>query len=328
MKPASEETHSFLENFSGDWIAGNPKAVKMLWELVAGQDDQNTLNRLLKSLVIRYTEAEKVISQQNQELLKKQAGLDEDLKASARIQLALLPQKPPKLPGISISRKFLPSNQIGGDILNFFEPDQKHLLFYVLDVSGHGVPAAMVTVYLSQLLQPAAGITVTVDESSRVVTPTPPNRVLELLEKNFSYQRFKQYFTMVYGVIDTTTGQTEICNGGHPMPILMQPGQPLQLIQPGASLVGMGMNKTFTQLSLRLLPGARLVVYTDGITEARDLKKEFYGEERLHQCLSKLLPEPAPCILDAVLADLEGFTKGCRLEDDVTIMVLDYQGPN
>jgi sigma-B regulation protein RsbU (phosphoserine phosphatase) len=325
MNATSEEIHSLLSHFTNDWIAGNPQAARMFWQLVASQIDQKAVNELLKGLVIRYNEAEKLIARQNQELRTKQARLDADLKSAAGIQLALLPQKPPQRKSLGVSHQFRPCNRIGGDILCFHELDAEHVLFYILDVSGHGVPAAMVTVYLSQMLQPAAGITVTLDDRGKPV-PVSPARVLGHLEQGFSYQRFKQYFTMVYGVMNTATGTTEIANGGHPQPVLMQPGKPVQLIEPGGSIVGMGMNKDFSQTTVTLEPGARLVLYTDGITEARDAKREFFGEERLHQLLLNLRAEPLERFAEAVFADLESFTSGCPWDDDVTFMVLEFRG--
>lgn len=131
-------------------------------EVVARVRSQLKIRRLTKEII-----------RVNQELIKKQKYLDEDLKAAAGIQKSLLPQKLPETDNFDFAWEFLPCDLIGGDIFNVFLLDDNHLGVYMLDVSGHGVPSAMVTVSVSQILQPHSGYMIKQD-----ATPFPHPKIL------------------------------------------------------------------------------------------------------------------------------------------------------
>ena len=130
---------------------------KEMLECWATIKDNELNNRLLQDLVFRYAKAEKKLVALNQELIEKQERINDDLAAAAEIQKSLLPKEAGEFDHFSIAWYFEPCEHIGGDILNILQLDDHLWAIYVLDVSGHGVPAAMLAVSVSQLLQPHTG---------------------------------------------------------------------------------------------------------------------------------------------------------------------------
>ena len=131
--------------------------VKQILEYWASFKDTEVNNQLLQELVFKYSAAEKKLKQLNQELREKQKRLNEDLAAAAEIQKSLLPHTVGSVENLEVAWKFEPCEHMGGDIFNLFQLDDAHWGIYMLDVSGHGVQAAMVTVSVSQFLQPNSG---------------------------------------------------------------------------------------------------------------------------------------------------------------------------
>lgn len=130
----------------------------------------------------------------NEELLKKQEALDEDLKAAAGIQRSLLPQEPPDAGIVDVAWRFMPCERIGGDIFNMIRLDKTHWGIYMLDVSGHGVPSALVAVSVSQILHPQQGLLL-----KKIIKPPPfyeiisPGEVLNLPDREYPIERFNKF---------------------------------------------------------------------------------------------------------------------------------------
>ena len=188
--------------------------LKELLEYLAEEKEKDINRRLLRDLVSKYALAEKRLRSFNNELIEKDQRIDTDLKAAAEIQKSLLPQNTFFEENLEIAWKFEPCEHMGGDIFNIFKIDAEHLGVYMLDVSGHGVPAAMVTVSVSQFLQQNS---VQLQKNSSIM---PPVEVLDALDKEFPFERFNNFFTITYFIINVKTGDTVYSNAGHPSPIL------------------------------------------------------------------------------------------------------------
>jgi sigma-B regulation protein RsbU (phosphoserine phosphatase) len=170
----------------------NNQLIKVLLGFLANLKDNEINKRLLGELVSKYALAEKQLRNLSNELIKKQQLLDEDLKAAAEIQKSLLPQKFFVAENLEIAWIFEPCELMGGDIFNFFQIDPEHLGIYMLDVSGHGVPAAMITVSVSQFLQQNIVHLLKDKENSSLMAPA---QVLHALDKEFPFERFNNFFS-------------------------------------------------------------------------------------------------------------------------------------
>jgi sigma-B regulation protein RsbU (phosphoserine phosphatase) len=263
----------------------------------------------------------------NQDLRHKQERLDEDLQAAARIQRSLIPAGPPHIAGVRVAWRFTPCDRIGGDIFNLYPLDERHLALYVVDVSGHGVPAAMVTVSLSQSMSPQAGHLVkrgTPPGTSAAVRS--PAEVLSMLDGEYPIERFDRYFTICYAVLDCFDGRLQYSVAGHPAPVLLRADGSLEVLRAGGTIIGIGAPIPFEEEELTLGAGDRLFLHTDGVVECTSASGELYGDERLHRALLASRGEPLEAACDRVVSSLKRFGEGRPFQDDVTLLAIEFEG--
>ncbi len=262
----------------------------------------------------------------NQDLLKKQEGLDNDLKAAAEIQKSLLPDTLPGIKSLDVAWKFMPCQKIGGDLFNLLRLDEDHWAVYMLDVSGHGVPSAMVSVSVSQVLTPQTGYVV-----KKSIIPPPhytivsPSEVLNELDREYPIDRFEKFFTISYHVLNIKTGLLKYSNAAHPPPILLHQDGTLELLKEGGTIIGMGGILPFEEGERQLCFGDKLFIYTDGIVEYQDRKGLFYGENRFYTELQKLKDEPVSVIMDGIIESVMNFGENNEPLDDITLLGLEFK---
>ncbi len=260
-------------------------------------------------------------------LLEKQERLDEDLKSAAEIQRSLLPASFPRISNCSFAYRFIPSEQVGGDIFNIFELDDQHVIIYVLDVSGHGVPAAMVTVSVSQMLSPTTGYFCNRGDDIQPGCETElasPGKVLEALDANYPIERFDKYFTMSYVVLNHHELNLVSCNAGHPPPIILRSDGSMENLEQGGSIVGMGGLIPFEEEFKTLNKGDKLIFYTDGVTEYSSGAGELFGEDRLKTVIRRQVSGSAEQTADDIVRSVLEFGDNAPPDDDITIVVVNF----
>ena len=301
----------------------NNQLIKALLEYSANEKENDINKRLLRQLISKYALAEKQLRSLNNELIEKDQRIDIDLKAAAEIQKSLLPQTTFVVENLEIAWKFEPCEHMGGDIFNIFQIDSEHLGIYMLDVSGHGVPAAMVTVSVSQFLQQN---TVQKLKNSSFMSPT---QVLNALDKEFPFERFNNFFTITYFIINTKNGDIIYSNAGHPYPILLRKNETLELLKKGGPTIGMrdfdvldDRKFRFEEGHLKIKPEDKLFIYTDGIVEYQNDNEEFYGDDRFYNSLKVLKNESVHNIIDQCIKSLMEFGNNTSPQDDITLLGL------
>jgi sigma-B regulation protein RsbU (phosphoserine phosphatase) len=311
----------------------NSLFIKQLLEYWATFKDNEINNRLLRDLVSKYASAERELSRLNRELLNKQSRLDEDLVAAAEIQKSLLPQKLNSTENLDVAWRFEPCEHMGGDIFNVFQLDDDHWGIYMLDVSGHGVPAAMVTVSVSQFLQPNSGhVLRKTGKASASYEFIPPAEVLAALDREFPFERFNNFFTITYIILNTKNGRLRYSNAGHPYSILLRKRRALELLKKGGPGIGLGefqilteKKHRFEEEQLQIQPGDKLFVYTDGIVEYQNDRQEFYGDGRFYEKLENLKKEPVKKVVDQSIKSLMKFGNYTNPQDDITLLGLELK---
>ncbi len=310
----------------------NGPFIKQVLEYWASLKDTGINNQLLQDLVLKYSASEKRLKQLNQELLDKQKRLDADLAAAAEIQKSLLPHKIDSSANLSIAWKFEPCEHTGGDIFNMFQLDDDHWALYMLDVSGHGVQAAMITVSVAQFLQPNSGHLLKPNFGGSAATPQirTPAEVLTALDAEFPFERFNNFFTITYMIINTKTGDLSYSNAGHPHSIVMRKDRNLEFLQKGGPAIGMGefhllsaQKERFKEGRPQLKPGDQLFVYTDGIIEYQHPDGEFYGTERFCQALQALQGGSINDTVEQSIKSLLSFGNHTKPQDDITLLGLE-----
>jgi len=261
------------------------------------------------------------------EVMDKQKHLDHDLKVAAGIQRSLLPGKVPAKSNLEFAWKFQPCESIGGDIFNLFPLDDAHYAVYMLDVSGHGVPSALITVSVSQLLQPYTNTLVKRDtdqgSQNEIVTPM---EVMRELDREYPIERFDKYFTFIYMLIDIKGGALRYSNAGHPPPLLLRADGTLEKLEKGGPMIGLGGVLPFEEGELAIGAGDRIILYTDGVLEYEKALGEFYGEERFQRAVTGEAGLSIDALLDHIMEDMMAFGQQAKPADDITLLGIEYRG--
>ena len=261
----------------------------------------------------------------NAALVEKQEKLDEDLKAAAGIQRRMIPKSIPDMGVLEMAWRFIPCDRIGGDIFNVVRLDKDHWGSYVLDVSGHGVPSALVAVSASQMIHAQHDRML---KKSKKDSPhyeiVPPSRVLETLDKEFPIDRFDKYFTMSYIVIDTGLNRITYSNAAHPPLVLMRKDGRLELLEKGGTIIGMGGMLPFEEGTMEIRQGDRLFLYTDGTVEYQNGDRELYGEDRFYAEISKLKDRSLKEHIDGIINGIMDFGDQIPPQDDLTLLGVEF----
>ncbi len=255
--------------------------------------------------------------------------MKKDLEAAARIQAAFLPATAvvEAADGLRCAWRYVPCDELAGDTLGIVPLDEARVGVYVVDVSGHGVPSALLSVSLSRLLSadPGSSVLWTTDAGateSRIATPV---EVMNELYRRFPYDvQTGQYFTMVYAVVDLENQKLTYASAGHEPMIVIGPsrgseygsstGQPIALVP------AMIMKSTCEERTVDIAPGDRVYLYSDGIPESRDAEGEQYSNDRLTEKLVELLGSDLDEGLPVILETVRAWQGGPHFDDDVTIV--------
>lgn len=262
----------------------------------------------------------------NEELREKQRQLDEDLKAAASIQKSLLPSEHLSLENVALAWRFYPCELIGGDIFNVLRIHEDYAGFYIIDVSGHGVPAALVTVSITQSLHYYRENINLMNCGRSFQALLSPSKLLQSLDKEYPMERFDKYFTMAYLVLNIRTGELVYANAAHPPPVLLRATGEFQLLEEGGSIIGLGGAIPFFEGKVTLQPGDKVVLYTDGLVDYQNDRQEFFGEERLYEFCKKKYAASIQQFTEELFASLHAFGNNAKLRDDVSYLIFQYQG--
>jgi sigma-B regulation protein RsbU (phosphoserine phosphatase) len=208
------------------------------------------------------------------------------------------------------------ARMIGGDFYDVFRLDDHRLGVIVADVSGKGVPAALFMVLVRTLLQDLA-----------LTALSPAACIAEANRQLIARNPISLFVTTVYGILDSRTGQFTFCNGGHITPYVLRAHGGVEVVTERSSpLVGLLDMAVYTDHTIMLRPGDALMLVTDGIAECFNSDGQMYGEERLLDLLASHVSTPVDRLLDTLLAELDEFSVGTQMSDDVTVLTLRYVG--
>lgn len=252
-----------------------------------------------------------------------------DLEAAAAIQRSFLPQIAPDVKGLRFAWHFQPCDELAGDIFNLFPLKDRTLAMYSLDVSGHGVASALLSVTLNRILLPLTNESSTVrryagQSKYQIVSPV---RVVELLNRQFIMNPEEpQYFTLLYGLVDVENHRFSFVCAGHPGPVYLPSEAPPRILEAPGYPVGLFKDATWQESSLQLHPGDRLYLYSDGITEAMNQQEEPFGPSRLLDVLVEGKNHSLDESVDLLMAEVHNFVAG-PINDDMSILATEVTAP-
>ena len=217
---------------------------------------------------------------------------------------------------VEVSSLLRPAREVGGDFYDHFFLDEFRLAFLIGDVSGKGIPAALymavtktlLTAYSSPLLSPG-----------EVVSQV--NR--KLCEEDHG----GMFVTLIFGVLDTRSGQFEYCNAGHLPPLLLSTTGGIESLT-GAKGVALGLARDFEYpvTSRSIGAGETIFLFTDGVSEALNAGREFFGEDRLWDLLRPVGLEPVAAVTSRVLREVEAFSGELEQTDDISVIAVRWTG--
>ena len=262
----------------------------------------------------------------NKELENAYQQMKGDLRSAAKVQQALLPSSLPEIPGLRFTWSFRPCADLAGDCLNVFQLDDDHVAFYLLDVSGHGVRAALLSVTLSRILTPMAeqpSLLLQRVPGSNRLAPTPPAEVAKELNRRFQLDlETWQYFTLFYGVLNVQTFDLRYVSAGQPGPVYVPYRDAPQNLHLPVFAIGWVPQPNYQERRLQLRPGDRLHLYSDGVDEAMNDRRELFGDQRLVRAIAENSRLPLEEHVTNVLRTAELFA-GRPPEDDVSALALE-----
>lgn len=267
--------------------------------------------------------SEAALNEANQRLEAVNHRMARDLKAAAEIQRSLLPSASPIARGIAFSWCYRPCDELAGDIFNTRVLEEGQVALYVIDVSGHGVAAALFAVTLSRLLSSSRGEPGLPKQNVEAPASNDlaPARLAEELNLRFPFdQHSRQYFTMLYGVLDTRTRQFRYVSAGHPGPIVVpSQGKPRDLSASGFP-IGLIQGATYQERVVDLTPGDRLFLITDGLVEAQDAQGREFGMDRVLQQLKDSRDRPLADATAQLVRQVENWCGGTGMQDDASVL--------
>jgi len=285
-------------------------------------------------VVLARVQTQLQLRRSRQALAHAHGRMKKDLEAAARIQAAFLPTTPvvEAADGLRCGWRYVPCDELAGDTLGIVSLDEKRVGVYVVDVSGHGVPSALLSVSLSRLLsaEPASSVLWTSDAGATESRIASPLEVMNELSLRFPYDmQTGQYFTMVYGVVDLAKGEMTYASAGHEPLIVIGPNREAEYGSstgpPIALVPAMIMKSTYEERTVDIGPGDRIYLYSDGIPEARDAEGEQYSNDRLSEKLVELLSGDLDEGLPVVLETVRAWQGDPHFDDDVTIVGVEIE---
>ena len=250
--------------------------------------------------------------------IEKNQRMEGELHVASTMQMAMLPQVFPPFsdrPDLDVYGIVNPAKEVGGDLYDFFVRHDK-LFFCVGDVSGKGVPAALMMAMTHSLFR-----NVTEHEENPAAIVSEMNKALT--EQNSE----NMFLTLFLGVLDCKTGKLDYCNAGHNAPVLMADGQ-WRMADVVANLpLGIEADYAYKAQTTQMAYNDLLFLYTDGLTEAENVNHELYREQRMLQCLSAMTDSRPREVIERMQTSLDEFVNGAQQSDDLTMLAIRYQIP-
>jgi len=248
--------------------------------------------------------------------VRERERVEQELRVAQRIQHTLLPRDVPQLEGWRIAHDYRPAREVGGDFYDFLNLGDGSVALIIGDVSGKGIPAALVMACTQSVLRAVA---------QRAGT-TPGQALEEANDVLFTYVPPNMFITCFYAVLDPTDGRLRYANAGHNLPSCWHEGAATELRARGMPL-GLMPEMNYEEKERILAPGDGVLLYSDGLIEAHDPHREMFGTPRMEKLVGA--HSGGETLIDSLLAELDEFTgEEWEQEDDITILTLQRFRPS
>jgi len=282
-------------------------------------DIDELVARINTQLRLRHLKEE--IGNKNQLLSQRNRELESNLDMARRFQLNLLPLDIREINGLYISSFYKPIDKVGGDLFDIIPLGNGKTGVFISDVSGHGVPAAFLNITLKMTLR-----AVLEEEISKTTSDIYTFKVLEKINKRImQYVKDGDFITALYSIIDVNNKMLYISSAGHPNAIIMRKeGNRVSYIEGRGLCLGFSSDASYTTNAVRLYPGDRIIYYTDGLPETKDMHGRKLGSSGLINIMKRNSDGiNAESLTTRIVQELEQFSSDKEYEDDLTILCLE-----
>lgn len=272
----------------------------------------------------RITRLEAKLSEKFKDLQKAHHEIQRDLEAAGKIQRSLLPDRTPNIRGIQPAWAFQSCEAVAGDMLNIFYLDEHRMGMYILDVSGHGVQAALLSVSISRVLTPFVqygGILKRRLNQAPFYEIPDVVDVAQTLNRRFPVmEQTGQFFTFLYGILDLADGRFRFVRAGHPGPIYVS-GNHIQTFEEGGGPpIGIFDEPRYEAEEIKMASGDFLIAYTDGLVETANEQGAVFGDSKLLQLLRYCAYPGAEAAIDDILNHVKRFAGKKPFDDDMSMV--------
>ncbi|MDS9467126.1 fused response regulator/phosphatase [Paracoccus sp. MBLB3053] len=256
-------------------------------------------------------------------LREREAAIDRDLREAQRLQQSLVSERNGRFGDFDISLLMRPAGHIGGDLVGFFPINARRVGLFALDVSGHGVAAALLSARLAALLSGTAehNIAVRVSKRGRHEARSPAEIMRHLNRLMIDEVRTDAYFTMIYADLDISSGEVRLVQAGHPHPVVQRADGRIELIGDGGMPVGVFAEAHFEEIALSLAEGDRMFISSDGLTDSENPRGEPLGTEGLQAILRTNAVLRGNALLESICWSAANYALGKRNDDISAVLV-------
>jgi len=237
--------------------------------------------------------------------------LEKELAIAREIQASFLPKRAPEVPGFDLAGATQPHDEVGGDYFDFIRVSDSRLGIAIADVSGKGIPAA--------LIMAGFRMSLLAEIRNEFTMRAVMRKVNSLLHESTERDKF---VTLFYGVLDWKNRSVSYSNAGHNPPLLLRADGRVQYLLEGGVALGVLPDARYEERPVALQPGDLLLLYTDGVSEAESSTGEQFGTERLERCLKRIAEGTAHEILKGVVDEVTAYAGEHGLNDDLTLVVV------
>lgn len=267
----------------------------------------------------------RLVSKTLEEMSVLYAALDRDLIEARKLQMTLVRDRERDFGNAAVSVMLRPSGHVGGDLVGFFPISKDELAFYAVDVSGHGVTSAMLAARLAGMFSSSMPDgNIALDGAASAIRP--PEEVAHRMNENvLTSMEIDQYFTCVYAVANLNTGAVSMVQAGHPHPMILRSSGAIECIGEGGLPVGLVPGATYDRIDTQLAPGDRILLVSDGFTEAANAKGDELGEDGMERFIRKNKNMSGSALLEALVWDTQAYVGDQEMNDDISAVLFEYK---
>lgn len=309
-----------LQSGADDFLTKPISGAELLARLAAGE-------RVL-AMEDRLRAGNRALEETLRQLRHTQDMMERDLREARKLQQGLVRERNGRFGDMEVSLLMRPAGHVGGDLVGFFPINTRRVGMFAIDVSGHGVTAALLTARLAGYLSGATdqNIALQLTERGEYEGRAPADLARLLNHLMLEDLRTDSYLTMCYADLDFVSGDLRLVQAGHPHPIIQRADFSLETIGDGGLPIGVFENARYDEVHTKLYPGDRLFIASDGIIEASNQAGQLLGDEGLAAIMQTNAPLRGASFLESLSWSVSNFSNGNR-DDDISAILVEYRAP-